>query len=320
MWKNFQAISNLTRSQDRGDGVKEHDQELRWDGHTRSPISSFTTRPALKEPNNFFDSYALAIHAIKSFNKSDCDFADEQKEAVTEWPLLYSGGKKQFRVALHRSQGHNQSRCQLIDILHLQRLLDCLSEIFFMGALEGTTVNWTFLSDKRQWRGVTWDSGMSIDLNPHAFRARAYTKEPFYVQWRQHIKTLLHEACRAFLERYGCRRSCCQIINLGPDGHGAAWRLLLRSIQEHSRKLLGFPYCFDVAKQVLYEKIAILDSANRKVYHGMEMKIDEFQKLFTQRCAMHGVGSQIKESKSIEKMSSGFWKKECLGNIRRRKR
>jgi hypothetical protein len=51
--------------------------------------------------------------------------------------------------------------------------------------------------------------------------------------------TILHEMLHSFLMKHACKQCYTQLVNTGSDGHGRAWHLLAKAIEEQSMRLIG---------------------------------------------------------------------------------
>ena len=180
------------------------------------------------------DPFDLAISAISSFQNGPKTFGQHHaRRAWREWWLQ----SEDYNLLW------NSSNLNLTDPQILEKPLIIFSNLFFLGQLPSRTVRieWCFFgaTSREQGRTLIQPEGVLILLNPHHNRHR---RSPTGI-----LCTLLHEMCHAFLGRYSCYQgaacgtSQCRTLcdqNYGSTGHGRAWQLLAKAIEEEASALL----------------------------------------------------------------------------------
>jgi hypothetical protein len=80
--------------------------------------------------------------------------------------------------------------------------------------------------------------GTQILIHPTLYRGNTNTKE-LDTRLRNRIGTILHEMCHAFLKAYACRSCPMHDTCVGPSGHGRAWQVLAKKMEEVAGVVLG---------------------------------------------------------------------------------
>jgi hypothetical protein len=80
--------------------------------------------------------------------------------------------------------------------------------------------------------------GTQLLLHPTLYRHHGDPTD-LDVRWLSRVGTVLHELCHAYLKAYTCRSCPMHDVCVGPRGHGRAWQLLAKKIEEVATRVLG---------------------------------------------------------------------------------
>jgi hypothetical protein len=208
-------------------------------------------RPDLKSEydKGTYEALRLARSTIEYFSHPLADMDTKQRAAVDG-----------FRNWEHREDFINalnqyDTRTHFKDDWLSEAVVFYFDEIFFFGHLDALQIDWVAENLDEHGRkvkaknlGLTrrenalWQDGTEIAMIQLHPTRTSYRKED-YAAWGQtvaeeRVGTILHELLHAFLLRHTCRR-CPLVENFGWNGHGRAWQLLAKAIEEQSMRLIG---------------------------------------------------------------------------------
>ena len=196
--------------------------------YNRHPLAIGTLQPGRH------DSWDLAVTAVSSFTAASLGFGQLHAQHCWKDWWLHSKNYHALLAASNLSQLSPQV---------LTKPLNTFNALFFLNHLPSAIVSiqWSFFgaNSSEQGRTLIQPDGVLILLNPNHPRHR---HNPTGI-----LRTLLHELCHAFLGRYSCYggTSCdtmeCRLLcrhNYGTTGHGRAWQLLTKAIEDEAAYLL----------------------------------------------------------------------------------
>ncbi|KAH7357565.1 hypothetical protein BKA66DRAFT_445598 [Pyrenochaeta sp. MPI-SDFR-AT-0127] len=135
---------------------------------------------------------------------------------------------------------------QSISKTQLQHLFSALNRVFFFSAIPPHrrifASSMSFLPEGRKTCfGVGYFNpivGTHVLLHPTMYR-HSTDAEDSDVRWRNRVGTLLHEMCHAFLKAYTCRACPMQERCVGARGHGRAWQILAKKVEQVVSGIMG---------------------------------------------------------------------------------
>jgi hypothetical protein len=193
--------------------------------------------------HGIYNAIKLARSTIAYFRRSE-DAMDSNQRAHEElFKILFE--RKRFMEKLgtpHPSE--------LIGNDQLSYWVTLLKDIFFFGALENVIISWWDDGQEGQIGFGDLGNTMSCTLNGerhHLIRIHARSTERPKTTYpragatlaEERLGTILHELLHAFLDEFSCRRCPSYFEDLGHAGHGRAWQLVAKAIEEQTLRLLG---------------------------------------------------------------------------------
>ena len=231
----------------------------------RSPSAQFRYNPPTRdkdevhEDTGLHEPLALAQALQSKIRRARTKPTDKQAGAIKAW----SASRHEIEHRLSTSEELSKRHIQQDDVHKAMRIL---SKIFFMNSLrtapvsldnELTDASGHPLYGHTSAHDTIWSSHIPIQINSKYCLDPANQKHKASSPFLTICGALLHEMCHAFLHMYSCARAdgwsvnnlercprsavCAQYCNenIGKTGHGRAWHILVKEIEEVAPYVLG---------------------------------------------------------------------------------
>jgi len=193
----------------------------------------------------FYEALHLARRTIEYFSRPEIEMDREQRQFVDKFR------DSEWRQPLIDALNQEDTRFDCDDS-HIRRAIICFDQIFFFGALEEIRWEWNntdleeeggLLGQASRENSPFEDGSQRSVILLHPTRTRFLAKEYDTANGQsiagERLGTILHEMLHAYLTQHACMECHLGMVNGGHSGHGRAWQLVAKAIEEQSLRLLN---------------------------------------------------------------------------------